>query len=49
MKYARNGELGTFVTFVTTNLPQFELFATSADVAEELWLDLVQLSPNILG
>jgi hypothetical protein len=49
MKYARNGELGTFVTFVTTNLPQFELFATSADTAEELWLDLVQLSPSIQG
>lgn len=49
MKYARNGELGTFVTFVTTNLPQFELFATAADTAEELWLDLVQLSPNVTG
>lgn len=49
MKYARNGELGTFINFSTTNLPQFELLAASADTAEELWLDLVQTSSAVVG
>lgn len=49
MKYARNGELGTFCTFATTNLPKFELFASAADVAEELWLDLVQVGTQLNG
>jgi len=49
MKYARNGELGTLTTFSTTNLPQFELYAASADTAEELWLDLVQTSSSVVG
>lgn len=48
-KYARNGELGAWMTFATTNLPKFELFATSADVAEELWLDMIMLSPGLQG
>jgi hypothetical protein len=47
--YARNGYLGQWATFSTTNLPSFELFATSADTAEELWLDLVQTSANVIG
>lgn len=49
MRYARNGELGVFAKMSTTNLPAFELFATSADAAEELWLDLVYTSPNVIG
>lgn len=47
--YARNGVLGPWVQFATTALPQFELFATSADTAEELWLDLIQVSTSIMG
>lgn len=49
MRYARNGELGTLMTFATTNLPQSEVLATSADTAEELWLDLVQVSTSVNG
>lgn len=47
--YARNGQLGTWITFATTNLPKFELFATAADTAEELWLDLVQVGTSLQG
>jgi hypothetical protein len=47
--YARNGYLGTWMTFVTTNVPKVEIFATSADTAEELWLDLIQVSTSVQG
>ncbi len=48
-KYARYGMSGQFITFATTALPQVEIFATSADSAEELWLDLVQVSSSVTG
>ena len=48
-EYARYGNMGQFITFATTALPQVEVFATSADTAEELWLDLVQVSSSVTG
>jgi hypothetical protein len=47
LPYARYGRLGTWFTFATTNLPTFEIFATSADTAEEVWLDLIQVSSSV--
>jgi hypothetical protein len=48
-KYARYGAGGQLITFATTALPQVEIYATSADTAEELWLDLVQVSSSVTG
>jgi hypothetical protein len=48
-KYARYGMMGQFITFATTALPSVEVFANSADTAEELWLDLVQQSTSVTG
>ncbi len=47
--YARAGAGGQLITFATTALPQFELYCSSADSAEELWLDLVQVSSSVTG
>lgn len=47
--YGDRDDIGPFITFATTALPKFELFATAADVAEELWLDLVQVSTSLAG
>lgn len=49
MRYARYGAGGQFITFATTALPQVEIYASSADTAEELWLDLVQTSSSVTG
>ena len=38
---ARYGGYGTWLTFQQNVLPSFNFFATSADTAEEVWLDLV--------
>jgi len=46
---ARRGGWGEWLRFATTNLPQIEVFATSADTAEELWLDLYQVSTSLQG
>lgn len=48
-KYARYGAGGQLATFATTALPQIEIYATSADTAEELWFDLVQVSSSVTG
>lgn len=48
-RYARYGAMGQFITFATTALPQVEIFANSADTAEELWLDLTQVSTSVTG
>lgn len=48
-KYARYGMMGQLITFSTTALPQVELYCSSADTAEELWLDLVQTSSQVTG
>jgi hypothetical protein len=37
---ARYGGFGTWLTFQQNVLPSFNFFATSADTAEEVWLDL---------
>lgn len=47
--YFRAGSLGQLMTFSTTNIPQVEMFATTADTAEEFWFDLVQLSNSLQG
>jgi hypothetical protein len=46
---ARRGGWGEWLRFATTNLPQIEVFATSADTAEELWLDIYQVSTSLQG
>ncbi len=46
---ARHGGWGEWLRFATTNLPQIEMFATSADTAEELWLDIYQVSTALQG
>lgn len=49
LPWARYGVLGQWMTFATTNLPTFEVFSTAADTAQELWLDLIQLSNSVQG
>lgn len=48
-EYARYGTCGQLITFATTALPQVELYCSAADTAEELWLDLVQVSNSVTG
>jgi hypothetical protein len=49
MAGSRHGGWGEWLRFATTNLPQVEIFATSADTAEELWIDLYQVSSSLQG
>ena len=44
--YARHGASGIWYTFPQNVLPQIEMFATSADTAEEFCLDLIPSGPN---
>lgn len=44
--FARFGESGIWYTFPQNVLPQIDMFATSADTAEEFWLDLIPSGPN---
>lgn len=37
------GDWGTWLTFYQNTVPKVEFFSTAADVAEEVWLDLVWL------
>lgn len=47
--YARYGEAGVWHTFPQNVLPGVDMFATSADTAEEFWLDLIPAGPNQQG
>ena len=41
------GSWGAWLTFYQNIPPQIEIFATSADTAEEGWLDLIYLGPSV--
>lgn len=41
--YQRHGGWGEWGTFVNTTPPNWQIYATAADAAEEIWLDLVQV------
>lgn len=43
---ARMGGWGTWLVFQQNVAPSVEIFATSADTAEEVWLDLVYMGPG---
>jgi hypothetical protein len=45
--FSRHGASGIWYTFPQNVLPQIDFFATSADTAEEVWLDLIPSGPNL--
>lgn len=47
--HARYGASGVWHTFPQNVLPGVDIFATSADTAEEFWLDLIPAGPNNQG
>jgi hypothetical protein len=47
--YARYGAAGVWHTFPQNVAPGIDIFATSADTAEEFWLDLIPVGPNMQG
>lgn len=47
--HSRYGQSGVWHTFPQNVLPGIDMFATSADTAEEFWLDLIPAGPNNQG